>query len=142
MNERDYLAERFEEHRPHLRAVAYRMLGSLGEVDDAVVRAHEDERVDPVLEGVLAELAAQRVAHALPGVGGGIQVLGQRLGFHVGSMGGGQERGSAGMSPARTPSGAGHRQAPGTPARTSPRRKKRFPSSASPQPRPPVIASN
>ena len=36
MNERDYLAERFEEHRPHLRAVAYRMLGSLGEVDDAV----------------------------------------------------------------------------------------------------------
>ncbi|HET9262623.1 MAG TPA: sigma-70 family RNA polymerase sigma factor [Vicinamibacterales bacterium] len=39
MNERDYLAERFEEHRPHLRAVAYRMLGSLGEVDDAVQEA-------------------------------------------------------------------------------------------------------
>jgi RNA polymerase sigma-70 factor (ECF subfamily) len=36
MNERDYLAERFEEHRTHLRAVAYRMLGSLSEVDDAV----------------------------------------------------------------------------------------------------------
>ena len=36
MNERDYLAERFEEHRSHLRAVAYRMLGSLNEVDDAV----------------------------------------------------------------------------------------------------------
>src|SRR5205807_3521649 len=32
----DWLAERFEEHRPHLRAVAYRMLGSLAEADDAV----------------------------------------------------------------------------------------------------------
>src|SRR5262245_13994251 len=39
MNERDYLAERFEEHRNHLRAVAYRMLGSLSEVDDAVQEA-------------------------------------------------------------------------------------------------------
>ena len=29
MDEHDWLAERFEEHRPHLRAVAYRMLGSL-----------------------------------------------------------------------------------------------------------------
>jgi DNA-directed RNA polymerase specialized sigma24 family protein len=36
MNERDWLAERFEEHRPHLRAVAYRMLGSLEEADEAV----------------------------------------------------------------------------------------------------------
>lgn len=39
MNERDSLAERFEENRPHLRAVAYRMLGSLSEVDDAVQEA-------------------------------------------------------------------------------------------------------
>jgi RNA polymerase sigma-70 factor (ECF subfamily) len=39
MHERDYLAERFEEHRTHLRAVAYRMLGSLSEVDDAVQEA-------------------------------------------------------------------------------------------------------
>jgi RNA polymerase sigma-70 factor (ECF subfamily) len=39
MNERDYLAERFEEQRTHLRAVAYRMLGSLSEVDDAVQEA-------------------------------------------------------------------------------------------------------
>jgi len=30
------LAERFEANRAHLRAVAYRMLGSLGEADDAV----------------------------------------------------------------------------------------------------------
>ena len=42
MNERDYLAERFEEHRTHLRAVAYRMLGSLSEVDDAVQEAWRD----------------------------------------------------------------------------------------------------
>jgi len=32
----DWLADRFEEHRAHLRAVAYRMLGSLTEADDAV----------------------------------------------------------------------------------------------------------
>jgi RNA polymerase sigma factor (sigma-70 family) len=36
MDEREWLAERFEEHRAHLRAVAYRMLGSLSEADDAV----------------------------------------------------------------------------------------------------------
>src|ERR687892_1658289 len=39
MNERGYLAEQFEEHRTHLRAVAYRMLGSVSEVDDAVQEA-------------------------------------------------------------------------------------------------------
>jgi RNA polymerase sigma factor (sigma-70 family) len=36
MDESDWLAERFETHRAHLRAVAYRMLGSLSEADDAV----------------------------------------------------------------------------------------------------------
>ncbi len=36
MGESDWLAETFEEHRIHLRAVAYRMLGSLTEADDAV----------------------------------------------------------------------------------------------------------
>src|SRR5829696_5445847 len=39
MSEREYLAERFEENRAHLRGVAYRMLGSLSEVDDAVQEA-------------------------------------------------------------------------------------------------------
>jgi RNA polymerase sigma factor (sigma-70 family) len=39
MAERDWLAGQFEEHRTHLRAVAYRMLGSLSEADDAVQEA-------------------------------------------------------------------------------------------------------
>jgi RNA polymerase sigma factor (sigma-70 family) len=39
MNDRDWLAEKFEQNRPHLRSVAYRMLGSLGEAEDAVQEA-------------------------------------------------------------------------------------------------------
>ncbi|HZB79257.1 MAG TPA: sigma factor, partial [Actinomycetota bacterium] len=39
MDERDWLAERFEANRTHLRAVAYRMVGSLSEADDAVQEA-------------------------------------------------------------------------------------------------------
>jgi RNA polymerase sigma factor (sigma-70 family) len=39
MHERDGLAERFQEHRPRLRAVDYRMLGSTSEADDAVQEA-------------------------------------------------------------------------------------------------------
>jgi RNA polymerase sigma factor (sigma-70 family) len=36
MDQQEWLAEQFEDHRPHLRAVAYRMLGSLSDADDAV----------------------------------------------------------------------------------------------------------
>jgi RNA polymerase sigma-70 factor (ECF subfamily) len=39
MDERDWLADRFQEHRPRLRAVAYRVLGSTSEADDAVQEA-------------------------------------------------------------------------------------------------------
>src|SRR3954463_13760427 len=39
MDEREYLAERFEANRMHLSAVAYRMLGSVNEADDAVQEA-------------------------------------------------------------------------------------------------------
>src|SRR5215470_11172738 len=39
MDENNWLAERFEENRGHLRGVAYRMLGSLSEADDAVQEA-------------------------------------------------------------------------------------------------------
>jgi RNA polymerase sigma factor (sigma-70 family) len=39
MDERDWLTERFEQHRSHLRGVAYRMLGSVSEADDALQEA-------------------------------------------------------------------------------------------------------
>jgi len=39
MDQQDWLADRFEQHRSRLRAVAYRMLGSLSEADDAVQEA-------------------------------------------------------------------------------------------------------
>src|SRR5690242_361907 len=39
MTEQEFLAQQFEEHRLHLRKVAYRMLGSVTEADDAVQEA-------------------------------------------------------------------------------------------------------
>ena len=48
MSGNDWLAERFEASRAHLRAVAYRMLGSAGEADDAVQECWlRVSRVDP-----------------------------------------------------------------------------------------------
>jgi RNA polymerase sigma-70 factor, ECF subfamily len=39
VDQQEWLAHQFEEHRPHLRAVAYQMLGSLSEADDALQNA-------------------------------------------------------------------------------------------------------
>ncbi len=64
MEERDWLAERFQAHRPHLRAVAYRLLGSLTEADDAVQGAwlrlsHADTNGVHNLGGWLTTLVAR-----------------------------------------------------------------------------------
>ena len=66
MDQQDWLAQQFEQHRPHLRAVAYRMLGSLSEADDAVqdawlrlsrVDADEIENLGGWLTTVVARLS-------------------------------------------------------------------------------------
>jgi hypothetical protein len=46
MDERDWLAEQFEEQRSHLRAVAYRMLGSVHEADSAGGPARRPVEID------------------------------------------------------------------------------------------------
>jgi RNA polymerase sigma-70 factor (ECF subfamily) len=70
MDDADWLAARFEECRPHLRLVAYRMLGSLAEADDAVqgawlrlsgANASELEN----LTGWLTTVVARECLHAL-----------------------------------------------------------------------------
>jgi RNA polymerase sigma factor (sigma-70 family) len=60
----EWLAQRFEEHRIHLRAVGYRMLGSLSEADDAVqetwLRLHRsDARTIENLGGWLTTVVAR-----------------------------------------------------------------------------------
>ena len=70
MDERDFLTEQFEEHRPHLRAVAYRMLGSAAEADDAVQEAwlrlsHSDATEIDNLGGWLTTVVARVCLNAL-----------------------------------------------------------------------------
>jgi RNA polymerase sigma-70 factor (ECF subfamily) len=47
VSEREWLTDRFEHHRPHLRRVAHRMLGSASEADDALqeawLRIHDED---------------------------------------------------------------------------------------------------
>lgn len=70
MDESDWLAERFEQHRHRLRAVAYRMLGSLAEADDAVQDAwvrlnrSDAEQIDN-LGGWLTTVVARECLHML-----------------------------------------------------------------------------
>ncbi|MFI6536487.1 sigma-70 family RNA polymerase sigma factor [Nonomuraea sp. NPDC050547] len=70
MEETEWLAERFEQHRPRLRAVAYRMLGSMAEADDAVQDAwlrlgrSDADQIDN-LGGWLTTVVARECLHML-----------------------------------------------------------------------------
>jgi len=70
MDETEWLADRFEQHRTRLRAVAYRMLGSLAEADDAVQDAwlrlsrSDAEQIDN-LGGWLTTVVARECLHVL-----------------------------------------------------------------------------
>src|SRR5262245_7561814 len=70
MDETQWLAERFEQHRTRLRAVAYRMLGSLAEADDAVqdtwlrLSRSDADQIDN-LGGWLTTVVARECLHTL-----------------------------------------------------------------------------
>ena len=70
MAETEWLAGRFEQHRPRLRAVAYRMLGSVAEADDAVQDAwlrlcrSDADQIDN-LGGWLTTVVARECLHML-----------------------------------------------------------------------------
>jgi len=70
MTDPDWLAARFEEQRPHLRSVAYRMLGSLAEAEDTVqdawlrasrADASEVENLGGWLTTIVARLSLDRL---------------------------------------------------------------------------------
>jgi RNA polymerase sigma factor (sigma-70 family) len=70
MDEREWLTERFDQTRPHLRAVGYRMLGSISEADDAVQEAwlrlsradtSDVENLDGWLTTVVARLCLDKL---------------------------------------------------------------------------------
>src|SRR5258708_38808935 len=70
MSESDWLAAAFEEHRGHLRAVAYRLLGSATDADDAVQDTWlrltgADARQVENLGGWLTTVAARASLHSL-----------------------------------------------------------------------------
>src|SRR5256885_15368115 len=71
MDELDWLAERFEDHRPRLRAVAYRMLGSTTEADDAVQEAWirlsrvNAGEIDNLEAWLVTVVPAERLAYVL-----------------------------------------------------------------------------
>jgi RNA polymerase sigma-70 factor (ECF subfamily) len=70
MDEQDYLTDRFEAHRKHLRGVAYRLLGSLSEADDAVQEtwlrlSRADTRAIENLAGWLTTVVARVCLDAL-----------------------------------------------------------------------------
>jgi len=70
MEETEWLAARFEQNRPRLRAMAYRMLGSLAEADDAVQDAwlrlgrSDADQIDN-LSGWLTTVVARECLHTL-----------------------------------------------------------------------------
>ncbi|OMC26285.1 RNA polymerase subunit sigma-70 [Mycobacterium colombiense] len=70
MNENEWLARQFEEHRPRLRALAYRMLGSRAEADDAVqdtwlrLNRAGDDQIDN-LGGWLTTVVTRECLHLL-----------------------------------------------------------------------------
>ena len=65
MNERDVLAEGFEANRTHLRAVTYRMLGSVSEADDAEMYLHpQAQRYFHRLLAEMADCGSCRVLYA------------------------------------------------------------------------------
>jgi RNA polymerase sigma factor (sigma-70 family) len=83
MDEREWLAERFEEHRTRLKAVAYRMLGSLSEADDAVQEAwlrlsRTDEDIDN-LDAWLTTVVARVCLNTLRSRQSRREVMGPRI---------------------------------------------------------------